>query len=675
MAISAATVPLRRALSAFCVVLCGAVAAGAWESTPLRACLAGMFCLLVPGAAVVQLLPPLERATFVALPVPLSVAICGLAGLGMYEGAFWHPAGVGLALVALSGSLHLIWLVGSWRGPRPHPAASFAGLRRLVGDPVSTVGLIAGGTLIGTGLWAAAPANPGKFGLFTVLPDSWYVGLGCLTAVAAYRVWRSSDLSSGVMALIIALAITPVVIYAEPRFTWTQGQLGPTLLMASSHTFPRAVGIYSGWPTFFAGVGAWFDVAHLTSLETVAKWWPLVVDIAAALLVRALGTSFDLLENQAWFAALLFSLANFVGQDYYSPQSTALLLGLGILVLGRYTGLKSHGLVWLSLVILGLALVTDHPLTPFLIVGATAVLALVGRRYPWGLPVVLGLLSIGWAGYHFSIWRQYLPHQAFGSLLNNAKVPTSTPVFPRSSLLHLANVGWLLAGGTVAVLALARLYEFRRRSEIALALAAASPIALLLFSAYGHEAIFRVGLFALPWTALLAARFGRRRFWNVAIPLAVPVLAAGYLMSTGSADWINTFHPAELALVQRFETSAPADSTLVLLDGNAPIKSTARGAEMTYVDYYPPAWIQGYPALGASYYRKLLRRQGPNRPYFLLIDTSGSRYGQAYGATTPALERAFVDGLWKAGGLAQVARNSDGTLYRIRSHWLLPASA
>lgn len=653
-----------------CVVLCAAVGAGALEPTSLRACLVGAFSLFVPGAVVVQFLPPLESATFVALPVPLSLAICGLAGLGMYEGSFWHPVGVGMGVVALSGSLHLAWLVGSFREPRARAASSPGGLRRLAGDPLSGAGLLAGGILIGAGLSAAAPADPGKFGLFTVLPATWYLGLGCLTAVVAYRVWRSLDLGSGVMALIIALAVTPAVVYAEPRFTWTQGQLGPTLLMASAHAFPRSVGIYSGWPSFFAGAAAWFDAVHLTSLETVAKWWPLLIDIGAALLIRALATSFDLLDSQAWFAALLFSLADFVGQDYYSPQSTALLLGLGILVLGRHTGLKSGGLVWLGLAFLGLALVTDHPLTPFLIVGATAVLALVGRRYSWGLPVVLGLLSIGWAGYHFSAWKQYLPHRAFGSLVSNAEVPTSTPVFPKSSLLHLANVGWLLAGGTVAVLALARLYEFRRRSEIALALAAASPIALLLFSAYGHEAIFRVGLFALPWTALLAARFGRRRFWNVAIPLAVPVLAAGYLISTGSADWINTFHPAELALVQRFETGAPADSTLVLLDGNAPIKSTARGAEMSYVDYYPPAWIQGYPALGASYYRKLLIRQGFNRPYFLLIDTSGSRYGQAYGATTPALERAFVDGLQKAGGLAQVARNGDGTLYRIRANWL-----
>ena len=65
----------------------------------------------------------------------------------------------------------------------------------------------------------------------------------------------------------------------------------------------------------------------------VLRIWPLAVDLLALVLFGMILMRLRASWRAKWFAAFVFAVGNWVGQDYFSPQSVAYLLYLLIIAL------------------------------------------------------------------------------------------------------------------------------------------------------------------------------------------------------------------------------------------------------------------------------------------------------------------------------------------------------
>ena len=174
-------------------------------------------------------------------------------------------------------------------------------------------------------------------GLISVMPARMLAGvvLLALAFTLALGLARPRPVLLGVMLAAIVICLDGVTAMAEPepRFPtayWIAGFVD--YVSRTGHTAPD-LSAYFSWPGFFQAV-AW--VEHLVgsrNLMPVLRIWPLAVDLLAlvpfAVILMRLRASW----RAKWFAAFVFCVGNWVGQDYFSPQSIGYLLYLLIIAL------------------------------------------------------------------------------------------------------------------------------------------------------------------------------------------------------------------------------------------------------------------------------------------------------------------------------------------------------
>jgi len=188
---------------------------------------------------------------------------------------------------------------------------------------------------LGVGFYALTQAHVsaiGVYGLIQALPPLYYVALA-LATLSFLITWDSRRFSPlrfsfDLVVLVLLLQSPPAIIEPEARFPTAWLTAGFTDFVAhTGHVLPGIDARFS-WPGFFAGVGMVARAAGLPSTVLLLKWWPVAMNLLYLppfyLLARAiLGDS-----RRAALATWLFPLANWVGQDYFSPQSVAFLLYL-----------------------------------------------------------------------------------------------------------------------------------------------------------------------------------------------------------------------------------------------------------------------------------------------------------------------------------------------------------
>jgi len=259
-----------------------------------------------------------------------------------------------------------------------------------------------------------------------------------------------------------------------------------------------------------------------------------------------------------WFAVFIFSVGNWVGQDYFSPQSLNYLLYLFFIALlliyfgrtglgaptggSRRTGAdraaeppgraphwralltrpipgdlpsvpasRARQVTMLSLLMVIFVFSTSsHQLTPFFMVAACAGLVIVRRCRLRGLPVLFAVIFTAWLSFAAVPYWSGHRSQLFGGL-GNLGANLSTSVSGRlvgSTPLHtLVLYSRTAFAGAVLVLALAglaRRWRLGFDDRVALVLMCVSFAGFGLQS-YGGEIALRVYLFALPGAALLVA--------------------------------------------------------------------------------------------------------------------------------------------------------------------------
>jgi hypothetical protein len=538
----------------------------------------------------------------------LSVLFCGYIGLGTaplqlakeYRGLRYAllSIGIGLATVSFIGFLLLefnIWSISIWlfvplcaaaaaihavslkRNAVDHFTDVEAQLRqaaarlftpstvREFGPTVIGLALCLGGAL------SSSDLVPGHGGLLFSISPFWIAGVIVLIGAVALA-WRGreSTLTVSVVSLLVILVATPAIVYQLPRYDWSQKHVGVTLYFLQHGVLNSKIDIYQSWPAFFGGVAWLCKAAHVANVEAIARWWPAVTDTINLASVYFIGSILGLTKRRCLLAALLFTLGNTIGQDYFSPQSAAFVLFLLVFALclhpdGRAAAFRKVD--WALFVLFVTVIAVTHQLTPFATVGILLVFTVCGLTRRRSLPIIAFVPTAAWALTHLSQIRQYFNVSDIGNVAVNVQTTNTQSHYHYIWYIRLGDAGQGLAPVLVGAIALIALITWRQRVTYGLAAAAAACTSMVAAIHYGNEDIYRATLFALPWLALLAGHIRVQGRWvaKVALPTLLALISAAYVIGDMGFDDIYVTRPGDVAAALYFEQAAPDGSSVTTI--------------------------------------------------------------------------------------------------------------
>jgi hypothetical protein len=468
------------------------------------------------------------------------------------------------------------------------------------------------------------------FGLLSVLPWTFYAALAVLIVGFALAL-GSSPLPERVLALHTVVLIlivhgTPVISYGTLRYAWAWKHVGIVDYIQRHGSVDPAIGFltaYHNWPGFFALSALYTQLAGFTSALSFAAWAPVFFNLLS---LGALVVLFGTLTNdrrRVWLAAWWFVAANWVGQDYFSPQAFAYFLFLVVVAIcvawfrvpastfevrgwrplpaGRSArwfaelmGRSDADASWhedagrserialvLLVVLVTATIASSHQLTPLMLVLALSALVLFRRLSLRSLPVLVAVISVGWVGlfsvgflrgnlYWIAASFGTVTENASSTLINLASASPDQQVVARVDRMLTLGV-WVLGG--LGMLRIAR----RGHPDLSATVLALAAFGALGMTSYGSEILFRVYLFSLPFFVLLAtgivfpdAWSGRRWPAAAAQVLMSALLIAGFLVAYYGKERQNYFSKDEVGAAEYLYRTAPPGSLLVAGVNNYP---------------------------------------------------------------------------------------------------------
>ncbi|MDN0193637.1 glycosyltransferase [Streptomyces sp. S.PNR 29] len=575
--------------------------------------------------------------------------------------------------------------------------------------------------LVALALWVYAVRHTDvsrldDFGLVTALHPTFWAGLVVLTTGFWFTVRdprrRNGWSPAYVLGLLVMERATQAVVYPTPLYAWAwkHDAVIDHLLTAGRLQTADQLGdmaVYDQWPGFFAAQAALVRLLGVDNAAMYMAWWPLVSSLMLLLPLLLIYRTFTEDRRHIWTAVWLFCIGNWVGQDYFSPQSVAFALHLGVLALvlrryGRSGGRQGQRpAVWTVLITLLLvAIVISHQLTPGMLIVSLVALCLTGRYRGWVPPVTAVVIFLAWClTAALPFLSAVMPDmiRSVGDVGANVETgygatPTGTGAIATSWAARLLSALVLL----LALLGVLRQRVLRHRA-LPLLLVAAAPLPMLAASSYGSEMIFRVLMFMLPGAAFFAAAallpqvrtlaadaaareagrrqpgttrrsgltIGRYGTWLPLLTLLGGTLA--FVPSYSGKDRISYFTPQEVALVRQLFDRAAEGSLVVAANRNYPLAYDAYWS----VDHY---WfldddrrhvdeIVRNPA--ATLARDMTGIESPGRAYFLLTDGQS-----ANSEMNGQLDQAQLDRIRRSVAASPrfelVAENSAGVVYALK---------
>lgn len=503
------------------------------------------------------------------------------------------------------------------------------------------------------------------------------------------RPFREGCAAAHVGALVTILFATPALAYPTVRYAWSWKHMGIIDYIGRHGGVDPNIDvlpIYHNWPGFFAAhdtLRAWLGV---DSVVTVARWWPFVVTLATVGAVCLLAATFTTDRRVVWLTAWLFVLGDWVGQEYFSPQSLAYLLYIVAIALALRVS-RARGAVVTSarqapaalaalLVLVG-AIAISHQITPAMLCASLLGLTITRRARLLGVSLVALVLTVLWAMWgaaDFVAANVKMIIEGFGSPMANAEGNLVDTSAISDGQALVASAGRLVVVG-LAVLALCGVVRTWRRDRAAcltLCVVGAAPLAILASNEFGGEILFRVYLFALPvaaWfgaQALLAPADTRRRP-AVLLPMVVSVaLLAGFLLAHFGKDGHYAFTRAEQAAATWLYEHAPDDSLLVEGSSNYPVQ---------LLDYehfrYVPLDSEDLPArreMAADPVGVLTRWMSDDRDAaaYLLITRSQRREAEVMGHRPSGFLEGLESALLASDRFTVAYRNEDAIVFTLR---------
>ncbi|MEU3945904.1 glycosyltransferase [Streptomyces sp. NPDC029526] len=567
-------------------------------------------------------------------------------------------------------------------------------------------------------LWAYAVRHTDvsaldDFGLVTALHPAFWAGLAVLTAGFWLTVRRPGRRGGWPAAYVLGLLVmeraTQAVLYPTPLYAWAWKHDGVVdhLLTAGGLQSAAEVGdmaVYDQWPGFFAAQAALVRLLGVDSAAMYMAWWPLASSLMLLLPLLLVYRTFTEDRRLIWTGVWLFFVANWVGQDYFSPQSVAFALHLGVLAVvlrrfGRTGGARRQGqAVWTAvLVVMVTTIVISHQLTPGMLVVSLLALCLLRRYRDWVPVATTVVLFLAWClTAALPFLSAALPDmiRSVGDVGGN--VATGYGTTPTGTGAVATSWAARLLSGSVLLLAAAGLWRQRelRHRAMPLVLIAAAPLPMLVASSYGSEMIFRVLMFMLPGAAFFAAAAllptvrapgveapagppraagvrersaVRRRLAGWGTPAVLLVTTLAFVPSYSGKDRVSYFPPQEVALVRQVFAEAAEGSLVVAANRNYPLAYASYGDidhywylddERSHIDR-----IVADPA--ATLAADLAGVESPATAYLLFTQ------GQfAHSEMNGQLTREQLTGIERAVAASPrfrlVAENGAGTVYALR---------
>jgi hypothetical protein len=465
-----------------------------------------------------------------------------------------------------------------------------------------TVGLLS--------LKASPEAKIGPYGLIQAL-SAWYyvaIGLVLLSFVWALQVdkYRSAILAAHLAVLVVLLQGAPGIVESTARFptAWLTG--GFTDYIAGTGKLLPELDARFSWPSFFAASAMFDKAAGVSTADVFLRWWPTALNLLYLPLIFRISKEFLGSEVKAWVATALFPMANWIGQDYYSPQSIAFLLYLAfffILVgplgandapvwrswplpgrkrkpvsevqpqLRASQGPRASGFYIGMLVLLMAAMATGHQLTPIMATLTALALVLAGRtRIRGGMVVFFGLMTVAWICYGaYAFWSG---HRAMligglGSLTGNLSGSVAGGSGVHGSVAHEYVLdSRLLLAVIVSLFAIlgAFLWRPKNGNRAALVLCFFAPFATLAGGDYGGEGGLRSYLFSLPPAICLIVAALSRLHWpyrQVALSTVLLLFVPLFLVARWGNEMFEMLLPGEVTAASTLYRIAPAGSELI----------------------------------------------------------------------------------------------------------------
>ncbi len=400
------------------------------------------------------------------------------------------------------------------------------------------------------------PREMTDVGLLSVLPFPYYFGLIILTFSFCYVVFRQPDrgwlLNLHVLAFILMIHATPTLVYGTLRYSWSWKHVGITDYIVRNGSVNPTIDFlsaYHNWPGFFVLNSLIVEASGVESALIYAPAATLFFNLlffgALTMIFRALTADRRLIWLSMWF----FFLADWIGQDYFAPQSFAYFFYLVIIgILLRWFAMRSANahqtqptpvsgyrtrlidrlrgrltyivpgpaaspaqrVILISLVVLLMAVITSsHQLTPLMLIIALAFLVLAGVVYPRGLPLLMLVMTAAWIFFvagPFSINELENQITTFGHVTQNVSANLINLRTASTGQVVIA----LMGRGLTMLMIVLGIAGFivrliKGHFDLAAMLLALVPFPMLAASSYGGEILFRIYFFALPFLAFFTA--------------------------------------------------------------------------------------------------------------------------------------------------------------------------
>lgn len=537
----------------------------------------------------------------------------------------------------------------------------------------------------------------GPYGLIQALPPLYYVSLA-IAALCFLLTWNSPRVHPlhfcvDLLVVVFLLQGPPAIIEPEARFPVAWLTAGFTdFVSQTGHVLPGIDARFS-WPGFFAGVGMVARAAGVPTTILLLKWWPVAMNLLYLppfyLISRAILGD----HRRAALATWLFPFANWVGQDYFSPQSVAFLLYLVFvwLIIDQFSAKRRKLLPWRGspqdpelspsqramplplglavLTALGIAIVVSHQITPVFAGLVVVLLAFFGRTRLKAFGALMLLCIAAWICYAaVAFWAGHF-NMLFGGLGNlggnvNASLASRLKGSPQHHLI--VDVRLIIACFIWGLAALGMLVGYRRRMEVRTpAILAITPLFVLSGGGYGGEAGLRAYLFSLAGALPLAAMLfpAAASAWSsvrssVAAALITALLAPGFVLARWGNELSEMARPDELAAVRALYRIAPPGATLMSITPEVPW----RFADIDRYHYEPDNldsfFTDKMPAIVGGLYHN------PRGGYVLIttgeIILGEQTYGQPKDWAT-RVERAMTS----SGRFILVYSNPDAKIYKL----------
>ncbi len=555
------------------------------------------------------------------------------------------------------------------------------------------------------------------WGLLPVFPAAFWVALvgTVLSAVLLSQRERVKHLAltAHVGLTILLLYATAPAIEPVPRGTSVYKHVGIVQYIERYGSVDSRIDIYHRWPGFFSLSAFFSQVAGLPDPTSYAAWAEPFFAAVDALLVWCCAQAVTRSMRNAWLAVILFTVGNWIGQGYFSPQAFGYVLMLGVLLLvlvslqgpanrfglwveGRIrwiarvkvpsfdeapfpaTGMR--GRVTVLILIMDVVLAASHQLTPYVLLLQIGALAVAGYLRPWWLALGAGVLTVGYLipnlSYIVKTFGLFSASDPFDNVTK--KNVDGTPVFQERFITVVAGLMFV----SVFVLALVGVIKRARagyvRSATVLAFLAFASPGLLGGQSYGGEARLRVMLYALPWACAamgwaMSPTNQRRARERVVAPVVNAFwFAFAFVVFFFGHEDLTSLTPGEIRAAAFLSDPANVlpNSVVVQMAPNAPDRygplyfKAGIGIEALSYDRFGVDRPLVFPSQkDVDFVAEKIRKAGPNG--YLLFSRGSANWARDYQLYPPYALRAFESEVARSGRFRLVYDRPTARVYEL----------